>query len=74
MLDIALKWNSYTPVSELVLSRSVQEAIDELYKRQEGKFGHVFVAHALGYLTCARGGLTQLEMEDVLSCDDEVSV
>ena len=72
VLDIALKWHSYTPTEDIILPSSVQGAIEELFKLQESKFGAVFVSHALGYLTCARGGLTQLEMEDILSCDDEV--
>ena len=32
----------------------------------------VFVSNCLSYLTCGRGGLTDIEMDDVLSCDDDV--
>ena len=32
----------------------------------------VFVRHALSYLTCSDGGLTDIEMDDILSCDNDV--
>lgn len=38
----------------------------------ESQYGAVFVRGALGYLTAGRDGLTDVELDDVLSCDDEV--
>lgn len=54
------------------LPSSVHDAIWRLFATVEGRYGAVFVSHALAYLTCSRGGLSGVEMEDVLSCDDEV--
>ena len=36
------------------------------------KHGKVFVAHSLAYLTVSKGGLSESELDDVLSLDDEV--
>jgi len=38
----------------------------------EKNHGHVFVCHALSYLTASKNGLSDVEMEDVLSLDDVV--
>jgi len=38
----------------------------------ERNHGHVFVSHALSYLTVSKNGLSDVEMEDVLSLDDVV--
>ena len=72
LLDRAIGWQSYTAVTMEELPTCVASAITYLFENIENKYGIVFVTHALGYLTCARGGLTCVEMDDVLSCDDEV--
>ncbi|XP_021358901.1 NACHT domain- and WD repeat-containing protein 1-like isoform X2 [Mizuhopecten yessoensis] len=72
LLDEAVKWNSYTPEHEYVLANAVRSAISQLFKNLETKFGEVFTNHALGYITIAMNGVSETEMEDVLSCDDEV--
>lgn len=72
LLDEARKWNSYSPVGSLVLATTVKEAIDTLFKNLEKKFGYTLVSHALGYITIGLNGLTEFEIEDVLSCDEKV--
>lgn len=72
LLDDARQWKSYTKPSGLELLTSIQAAINQLFETLEEKFGRVFVRGALGYLTCGKDGLTGVELEDVLSCDDEV--
>ena len=42
------------------------------FQRLEVAFGAVFVAHALAYITACVEGLSQTELEDVLSCDEAV--
>lgn len=74
LLDEARKWNSYTPVGELELAPTVKEAINKLFSNLETKFGITLVSHALGYITIGYSGLTEFEIEDVLSCDDEVLI
>ena len=68
----ASQWCSYTDVSGVSLGASVKEAIGLLFDRLERKHGRVLVAHALGYMTAARNGLTESELEDILSLDDDV--
>ena len=72
LLDNAKLWHSYTQSEEIAISSTVQEAISLLFSKSEDKYGKVFVNHALGYLTAGKDGLSGIEMEDVLSCDDDV--
>ena len=46
--------------------------INKLFDRVEKYHGEVFTRHALSYLTASKSGLSDVEMEDVLSLDDEV--
>uniref|UniRef100_A0A8C4WZ30 NACHT and WD repeat domain containing 2 n=1 Tax=Eptatretus burgeri TaxID=7764 RepID=A0A8C4WZ30_EPTBU len=64
------KWRSHKDVDERTLCRTVHEAIENLFARIEEKCGVQFVARALGYLTLAKDGLSETELEDVLSLDD----
>ncbi|VDH96754.1 Hypothetical predicted protein, partial [Mytilus galloprovincialis] len=72
ILNEAVNWNSYTPIIALTLKDSVQGAINLLFENMEKKFGQVLISHALGYITVAEYGISDLEWDDVLSCDDEV--
>jgi len=72
VLDQAAKWTSYAEITADDLPTSIHDAISRLFANVEGRYGLLFVSHALAYLTCSRGGLSGIEMEDVLSCDDEV--
>ncbi|XP_069110617.1 NACHT and WD repeat domain-containing protein 2-like isoform X2 [Argopecten irradians] len=70
--DEACKWNSFSSVDETRLQATVRDSINMLYSRLEVRHGEIFVSHALGYLTTATSGLSESELEDVLSCDDVV--
>ncbi|XP_056017514.1 uncharacterized protein LOC125672012 [Ostrea edulis] len=70
-IDEAMKWKSYTEEHNLVLQETVEGAINKLFENIEVKFGNVIASHALGYITIARDGISENELEDVLSCDDE---
>ena len=72
LLDRAKTWESYSPKGTLMLSATVKDAITTLFDNLEKKFGYTLVSHALGYLTIGQNGLTEFEIEDVLSCDDKV--
>lgn len=67
-----ITWKSFDPARETVLSSTVQEVINDLFKRLEVKHGQIFVSHALAYLTASQTGLSESEWEDVLSLDDTV--
>ena len=65
-------WKSNDPVSVTILSHTVQNIINDFFKRLETKHGTVFVRHALAYISASRTGLSESEWEDVLSLDDTV--
>ncbi|KAK3090653.1 hypothetical protein FSP39_013408 [Pinctada imbricata] len=71
ILDQACAWNSYSQEHELVLQDSVRGAINMLFDNLEAKFGSIVTSHTLGYFTIALNGISENELEDVLSCDDE---
>ena len=54
------------------LPLNAEMAIHVLFDSLEGRFGRIFVSHAFTYLTICEGGMSEREMEDVLSLDDEV--
>ncbi|XP_009893499.1 PREDICTED: NACHT and WD repeat domain-containing protein 1 [Charadrius vociferus] len=68
----ARKWASYTSPSELVIARTAQDAMHRLCERLEKSHGTVLVAHVLGYIASSRNGLSDMELKDILSLDDEV--
>ncbi|ELT90720.1 hypothetical protein CAPTEDRAFT_26677, partial [Capitella teleta] len=70
--DVAMMWHSYDTPNEDVLPTTISGLIEALFDRLESKFGHKFVSHALGCITAAKSGLSAAELEDILSCDDEV--
>ncbi|KFV73473.1 NACHT and WD repeat domain-containing protein 1, partial [Struthio camelus australis] len=68
----ARKWASYTSPSELVIASTAQEAMHHLCEGLEKSHGTVLVAHALGYIASSRNGLSDMELKDILSLDDDV--
>ncbi|KAK3090305.1 hypothetical protein FSP39_010788 [Pinctada imbricata] len=63
--------SNVNPEHELVLQDSVRGAINMLFDNLETKFGSIVTSHTLGYFTIALNGISENELEDVLSCDDE---
>lgn len=66
------RWNSFTPLDLTALKPSVKEIINKLFDNIEKYHGKVFVMHTLSYLTASKNGLSDVELEDVLSLDDLV--
>ena len=66
------RWKSYSPPDVTVLEDSVKGVINRLFDRVERYHGKTFVVHALSYLTASRNGLSDNELEDLLSLDDVV--
>ncbi|XP_077997560.1 NACHT domain- and WD repeat-containing protein 1-like [Glandiceps talaboti] len=67
-----MHWKSYTPVESITIAKSVREAIEMLFEGLEKKYGAVLVSRALAYITASKDGITEAELEDVLSLDDSV--
>ena len=72
MTDRVLSWTSYLDVSTTRLPTTIVESINQLFDNLKPKFGETFVMHALGYLTASKSGLSETEIEDLLSLDDVV--
>lgn len=70
--DESLRWKSYTPESDICLEQNVREIIDDMFQRLERRHGKILVSHALAYITASKNGVTEPELEDLLSLDDEV--
>ncbi|KAM9479394.1 NACHT domain- and WD repeat-containing protein 1 [Salvelinus alpinus] len=72
LLDMARRWASYTPVTDLALSSSAQEVMSQLLRALEERHGKQLVGAALGYIVSARGSLSEAELRDILSLDNNV--
>lgn len=72
LFDQTCHWKYHAPLDKVVLPIDIRDAIAKLLQRLEVHHGSVLVRRALGYITAAKNGLTQAELEDVLSLDDEV--
>ncbi|KAL3862492.1 hypothetical protein ACJMK2_008453 [Sinanodonta woodiana] len=72
IFDQVLAWKSYTPLSECRLTSTVQKSIEELLSQLEKKHGQVLVSRAMAYVTASRIGISEVELEDLLSLDDVV--
>lgn len=66
------RWASFSPLDQIRLELTVKGVINTLFDRLEKYQGKTFVAHVLSYLTASKNGLSDMELEDVLSLDDTV--
>ncbi|GFS28081.1 NACHT and WD repeat domain-containing protein 1 [Elysia marginata] len=70
-LNQALQWRSHQQVKDLILGSEVHHAINHLFMKTERNHGIILVSKAFGYLATMRQGISTLEMEDLLSLDNE---
>ena len=66
------RWKSYSKAQDTILFKSVQQSVHALFDRTESHHGKLLVSHALSYITAARSGLSDSELEDLISLDDKV--
>ncbi|KAF2895446.1 hypothetical protein ILUMI_10727 [Ignelater luminosus] len=66
------RWRSYTKPQETHLASTVMDSIMMLFERIEKQHGRILVFHALAYITAAKSGLSESELEDLISLDDKV--
>jgi hypothetical protein len=48
------------------------DSIFLLFEKVENKHGWLLVSHALAYVTAAKSGVSETELEDLISLDDKV--
>ena len=61
------RWRSFSNPSETYLANNVTDCINLLFQKVEEKHGWFLVAHSLAYVTAAKNGITESEIEDLLS-------
>ncbi|XP_019497562.1 PREDICTED: NACHT domain- and WD repeat-containing protein 1 isoform X3 [Hipposideros armiger] len=66
----ARKWASFTMPAPL--ASTAKDAMHQLCARLEQTHGQLLVARVLGYIVSSRHGLSEAELKDILSLDDEV--
>ncbi|XP_015602008.1 NACHT and WD repeat domain-containing protein 2 isoform X2 [Cephus cinctus] len=66
------RWRSYTKPADTHLASTVMDSIMMLFERIEKQHGRILVFHALAYITAAKSGLSESELEDLISLDDKV--
>ncbi|XP_073979529.1 NACHT and WD repeat domain-containing protein 2 isoform X2 [Rhodnius prolixus] len=66
------RWRSYTKPQDTHLASTVMDSIMMLFERIEKQHGRILVFHALAYITAAKSGLSESELEDLISLDDRV--
>lgn len=63
-------WKSYT--LDITIAKSIDDCISKLFERVESSHGKVLVSHALAYITASKNGLSEAELEDLISLDETV--
>jgi hypothetical protein len=66
------RWRSYTKPQDTHLASNVMDSIMMLFERIEVQHGRLLVFHALAYITASKSGLSESELEDLISLDDKV--
>lgn len=72
IFDKVTQWRSYASPDDTVVEATVKGVIHSFFDRVEKYHGAVYVKHALSYMTVSKYGLSDVEMEDLLSLDDTV--
>lgn len=72
LMQHAVGWKSSLDMRQYKAPENVEMALIEVFVRLESKLGTAFVRNAITMLTISDGGLSELEWEDALACDDEV--
>ncbi|EGD81115.1 hypothetical protein PTSG_11152 [Salpingoeca rosetta] len=68
----ALRWNHTDAIAPDFFPKTVEGLMEKVFDELETRHGKETVRAALGYLSASRGGLSDNEMEDLLSCNDTV--
>ncbi|XP_077058882.1 NACHT domain- and WD repeat-containing protein 1 [Siphateles boraxobius] len=72
ILDIAKQWSSWISISSSHLGISAQEVMTQFLQSLEENHGKKLVSHALSFILLSRYGLSEAELQDVLSLDNDV--
>eukprot|EP01038_Epipyxis_sp_PR26KG_P004550 gene4550-6422_t len=76
LAGIVSKWNSFSDHETNILNvkkaseKGVQGLIFMIFDELENKHGSLFVTTALSLITLSREGISEKELDDIISCDD----
>ena len=70
LFDKVVQWKSYE--KNTFFPSDIRSSINLLFEMLELKHGKLLVQHSLGFLSVSKNGLTEHEMEDLLSLDEKV--
>lgn len=70
VFEQVMQWKSYTQVDNNSLAYTVKESIIQMFQQLEHKHGQMFVSRAFAYITASNVGLSETELEDIMSIDD----
>jgi NACHT domain- and WD repeat-containing protein len=68
--DLIVLWKSYTV--DTTIAGSINDCVSKLFERVENAHGRVLVSYALAYITASKNGLSEAELEDLISLDETV--
>ena len=73
VFDLVSKWTSrYKPDNEFLSCITIKDSIKYLFNQFERLYGKVLFSRCIFYLTIFENGISESELEDILSIDDEV--
>ena len=75
LFDIICKWHSYhqpAQDSKLATCLSIDKCIEYLFTMLEKEHGKLLFSRAIIYMTAFQNGISESEIEDILSLDDDV--
>ena len=67
-------WVSFTPFDQLTLHCGVEQLLSQIFRTLQKQFGKRLVYVALSFLTQSNDGISDTEMEDLLSLHDGVMI
>ena len=70
--DQAVKWTSSKDQEECILDEGIGAAITKFFSDLEEAHGELLVSHILGLLTASKYGLSDSEIDEILSLDEEL--
>ena len=70
IVDQIILWKSYT--TNTTVGKSIEDCVEKLFERVENAHGKILVKHALAYITASKNGLSESELEDLISLDEHV--
>ena len=73
IFDIISTWHSYDPIDDALHKlTNIDQCIRYLFNRLKKMHVTILFSRAICYMTACRNGISQNELEDVLSLDDDV--